>query len=421
MTQLPFELELETPFLIARFKEPQKMLGWSIVAPGFSSRKDVVWLEVADDDLPVHVDPANFLRRKLSAQGLARAAAFMTSREIRRHHLAQSRVGAVVATCVTTVGLSNGEMVGARRKQQASHVGTINTLVCLSRALSSPAFIEAISIATQARTAAIMQTNGLRDGAPITGTGTDCMIIAAPDGEALEYCAGLHTESGEAIGTAVYQATHAGATGWYADLTPTKTMPLRQEALLKTKLYTKKGDRGATSLYSGRRAAKFDSRVAAIGDLDELSASIGMARIAYPPANELLRSAQHSLYLVSAIVSGEDRPIEMVFDEAEVGILESEIDRLTAELPELREFIIPGEAEPSCRLHVARAITRRAERGIAALTEPTPPDAILAYLNRLSDLLFALARQADQWQGQRETRLIPVLTDSDSCGDSRIV
>lgn len=171
------------------------------------------------------------------------------------------------------------------------------------------------------------------------------------------------------------------------------------------KLYTKKGDRGQTSLFSGRLAAKFEPRVAAVGDLDELSASIGLARIAYPPANEFLRAVQRALYSISAIVSAEGRQIDLTFNDAEIDALEAEIDRVTAELPPLREFIFPGEAEASCRLHMARAIARRAERGVAALTQPAPPKSVLAYLNRLSDLLFVLARQTDQQHGLSEKEL----------------
>lgn len=174
---------------------------------------------------------------------------------------------------------------------------------------------------------------------------------------------------------------------------------------MTAKVYTKKGDRGKTRLFSGRRAEKFDLRVAAVGDLDELSASIGLARVAYPPANDLLRSVQRALYAISAIVSAENRAVKMTFEESEVAALETEIDRVNAGLPELREFIFPGEDETSCRLHMARAVARRAERAIAALTEPTSPEPVLAYLNRLSDLLFVLARQADQSQGQSERTL----------------
>jgi len=174
---------------------------------------------------------------------------------------------------------------------------------------------------------------------------------------------------------------------------------------MMAKLYTKKGDGGKTSLFSGRRAEKFDPRVAAVGDLDELSASIGLARVAYSPANELLRSVQRALYTISAMVSAESRAVDLTFDEAEVAALEAAIDRATADLPELREFIFPGEAERSCRLHMARAVARRAERAIAGLAEPAAPETIQAYLNRLSDLLFVLARQADQLEGRSEEAL----------------
>jgi cob(I)alamin adenosyltransferase len=171
------------------------------------------------------------------------------------------------------------------------------------------------------------------------------------------------------------------------------------------KLYTKKGDRGRTSLFSGRQAAKFDPRVSAVGDLDELSAAIGFARVAYPAANELLRSAQRAIYAISAIVSAEGKRPDLLFDPSEVERIEAEIDKASEALPPLREFIFPGEGEASCRLHLARAVARRAERNLAALDAPAVPDSVLAYLNRLGDLLFALARQADHDAGLSETNL----------------
>jgi len=216
--QLPFRLDCEPPFLVARFDEPQDILGWSIIKPGFASARAIVWLEVHDNDLPLHIDPLAFLNDKLALARIEDAAAFMTSREIRRHHVAQSRAGGVVATCVTTVGLSNGERIGSRRRVAISAVGTINTFVHVSRPLSAGAFVEAISIATQARTTAILETSHLREGPAVTGTGTDCIIVAAPDGDAPELCAGLHTDLGEAMGSAVYDATYEGAEAWSVDV-----------------------------------------------------------------------------------------------------------------------------------------------------------------------------------------------------------
>lgn len=218
MPPLPFRLELRPPFLIVRFDADHRTLGWSLTKPGFAATRAVVWLEVRDADLGPHVDPLDFMRTKLSSQGLDDAAAFMTAREIARHHVAQSRVGRADVACVTTVGLTNGERVGERRGAHDCVAGTINTLVHVSHALAPGAFVEAISIATQARTAAIMETNKLRDGPTITGTGTDCIIVAAPEIGAPETCAGLHTELGEAIGAAVYDATHAGAVEWSEEM-----------------------------------------------------------------------------------------------------------------------------------------------------------------------------------------------------------
>ncbi|WP_051134339.1 adenosylcobinamide amidohydrolase [Methylocystis sp. ATCC 49242] len=218
MKHLPFRLELRHPLLIVRFEAEQRILGWSLTKPGFARTRDVVWLEVRDADLGPHVDPLDFVRTKLSAQELDDAAAFMTAREIARHHMAQSRIGTAIVTCVTTVGLTNGEKVGERRGSHDCVAGTINTLVHVSHALSPGAFVESISIATQSRTAAIMDTNKLRDGLTITGTGTDCIIVAAPEIDAPETRAGLHTDLGEAIGAAVYDATYAGAAEWSVEL-----------------------------------------------------------------------------------------------------------------------------------------------------------------------------------------------------------
>lgn len=124
MTQLPFQLDLEPPFLIVRFENPQRTLGWSITKPGFASARVVVWLEVRDDALAIHIDPAGFARAKLLSCGFTDAAVFMTSREIRLHHIAQARIGSAIVTCLTTVGLTNGERIGTRHRQDVSPAGT---------------------------------------------------------------------------------------------------------------------------------------------------------------------------------------------------------------------------------------------------------------------------------------------------------
>lgn len=205
------------PFLTARFAEPHRTLGWSLLHPGFAIASDVVWVEVRNSDLGLSVDPQAFLKSRLARSGLPDALAFMTSRDIRRHHLCRHRAGAVEAACLTTVGLSNGERVGARRAQ-GLHAGTINTLVQVSVPLTDGAMVEAISVVAQARTAAVIDFQDAPRGTAITGTGTDCIVVASPcRGAEPAAWAGLHTEVGEAIGRAVYDATLEGAEQWARD------------------------------------------------------------------------------------------------------------------------------------------------------------------------------------------------------------
>jgi adenosylcobinamide amidohydrolase len=215
----PFAIDCAPPFLTVRFAEPQRTLGWSLLHPGFAVATDVVWVEVRNGDLGPSIDPQALLRARLAEAGLPKALGFMTSRDIRRHHLEARRVEDVEASCLTTVGLSNGERVGSR-KVHASHVGTINTLVHVSSALTDGAMVEAISIVAQARTAAIVDSWRRERGLVVTGTGTDCIVVASPcRGEPLA-CAGLHTAVGEAIGAAVYGATRSGAEQWNGDVPP---------------------------------------------------------------------------------------------------------------------------------------------------------------------------------------------------------
>jgi adenosylcobinamide amidohydrolase len=216
ITAPPFVIRCRPPFLIARLSSPHRALGWSLLHPGFSIVRDVVWLEVRNRDLGPDVDPTMLLRTKLVEAGFPDALAFMTSRDITRWHFLEALVEDVEAACLTTVGLSNGERVGLRRSTGAL-AGTINTLVRVSRPLSDGALVEAISIIAEARTAAILETRRSEDGPAITGTGTDCIIVASPREGEPDSCAGLHTPVGEAIGAAVYRATREGAEHWDAE------------------------------------------------------------------------------------------------------------------------------------------------------------------------------------------------------------
>lgn len=189
------------------------MLSWSLTRPGFVIASSVAWLHVRDDDLPLDVDPALFLEKRMAAEGHGNAVHLMTSRDVRNHHTAQAVSGAVGAACLATVGLGNAGRVGEHPATNAS-VGTINLLAHVDRPLSSAAMIEAISIATQARTAAVIDLDWRPNGIAVTGTGTDCIVVAAPCDDGGEKFAGLHTDVGAALGRAVYDAVRQGGHVW---------------------------------------------------------------------------------------------------------------------------------------------------------------------------------------------------------------
>ena len=177
------------------------------------------------------------------------------------------------------------------------------------------------------------------------------------------------------------------------------------------KIYTKTGDAGETALFGGRRVPKDDPRVAAYGDVDELNAALGLAR-ALPPeefGRPLLERIQRELFTIGAELASPDPakvlrvlprgPIAM----SDVAALEQAIDEHEARLEPLGSFILPGGAPKSAALHVARTVCRRAERGVVALARGTTLNpALLPYLNRLSDLLFVLARAADRAAGRAD-------------------
>lgn len=216
-SRLPFALSCRAPFLVASFDAPQAMLSWSLTKPGFQVARDVAWLEVRNADLPPDADPMRWIGRKFSDAGLEEAVTLVTSRSITQHHLAQVTVDGLTATCLATVGLSNGERVGQRSAEPVRVPGTINILLHVSQALSQAAMIETVSVVTQARTLAVIEAFVPRGGVQVTGTGTDCIVVAAPqDGEPANF-AGLHTAIGEAVGKAVYHVMREGIAVWRED------------------------------------------------------------------------------------------------------------------------------------------------------------------------------------------------------------
>lgn len=215
--QSPFTIACQPPLLVASFREPQSILSWSITRPGCVTARQVAWLEVRNADLPPAVDPLVSIRQRFADAGLEDAVGLVTSRDIRRHHLAQRTVEDITATALATAGLSNGERVGARCTEPVLLPGTINILLHVSRALTEAAQIETLSIATQARTAAIMDLGVERAGVRVTGTGTDCIAVASPQMAPAECFAGLHTALGEAVGAAVYDVIREAVEVWQQD------------------------------------------------------------------------------------------------------------------------------------------------------------------------------------------------------------
>lgn len=164
------------------------------------------------------------------------------------------------------------------------------------------------------------------------------------------------------------------------------------------KIYTKKGDAGQTSLFSGKRIPKYHIRIESYGTIDELNAYIGMlqAQAATEDFRPLLRKIQNTLFtLGSNLASDTPEATARVpkISEAEINELENSIDEMTEVLPPLRNFILPGGDPANALAHLARCVCRRAERVVVQLHEAESVDPlILAYLNRLSDWLFVFAR-----------------------------
>ncbi|HUA53650.1 MAG TPA: cob(I)yrinic acid a,c-diamide adenosyltransferase [Candidatus Sulfotelmatobacter sp.] len=180
-----------------------------------------------------------------------------------------------------------------------------------------------------------------------------------------------------------------------------------------TRIYTRGGDRGQTSLGDGARVDKHDLRVASFGTVDEANAAIGMARL-HAPAGEpeidaMLARIQNDLFDLGADLcrpgDGTDGKLRVV--DSQVDRLEREIDRLNAGLAPLDSFVLPGGVPCAAHLHLARTVTRRAERLTTQLAarEPVNPVA-LKYLNRLSDHLFVLARWVND-RGARDVLWVP--------------
>jgi cob(I)alamin adenosyltransferase len=175
----------------------------------------------------------------------------------------------------------------------------------------------------------------------------------------------------------------------------------RDEPVRLTKIYTRGGDRGETSLGDGSRVSKLDPRIAAYGAVDELNSQLGVVLALAELTDELrepLEQIQNDLFDVGADLSvpvaGDDERLRV--SQGQVDKLEGLCDRFNDTLPELKSFVLPGGSEAAARLHVARTVCRRAELlALATAAELEIDPLVPVYLNRLSDMLFILARSAN--------------------------
>jgi len=183
------------------------------------------------------------------------------------------------------------------------------------------------------------------------------------------------------------------------------------------KIYTKTGDAGTTGLFGGPRVSKDDARIVAYGSIDELNAVLGLVRSVglEPQPDQILCSVQICLFSIGAeLATPEPEKHSLKWNgDSEVERMEQWIDEIDGRLAPLRNFVLPGGSSTAAHLHLARTVCRRAEREVVSLrNNPRVSDvsAIVIYLNRLSDLLFVMARQANlqanipdvPWQSPRQ-------------------
>jgi adenosylcobinamide amidohydrolase len=211
--------------LVVRFGRVHRTLSWAVCGGGLGLTRAVAWRHVVAGELSPSVDAEALLQQSLRAHGLERAVGMLTARPLGTFDCVTRQQDGIACRAVATVGLGNALAVGdaAGPLAQQTRVGTINVLVQLSHALDEAGLAEALGVATEARTAAVLDgrvpSRGTShgDGALATGTGTDCIVVAAPEiGEALRWV-GKHTVAGALIGAAVRDAVTRGVRRWIAE------------------------------------------------------------------------------------------------------------------------------------------------------------------------------------------------------------
>jgi adenosylcobinamide amidohydrolase len=202
---------LSAPWLEMDLGHRHQVAGWPIVGPSWGMAATIAWLQVRDADLGADVAPEAYFHERARADRIDADIGLMTSAEISHYACERASNAAMEVTALVTAGLSNGESVqpsAASPPSERWHAGTVNIALHTAVPLTQAAMFEALSIVAQARTAAILDLGiSLIDGRKLTGTGTDCIVVAAPAGpHALKHC-GLHTGLGRLIGETTYSAT----------------------------------------------------------------------------------------------------------------------------------------------------------------------------------------------------------------------
>jgi len=207
---------VRTPrWLVVRFAKDHTLASWAIVGGGLRRTRTVAWYQVSEDELRPPVDACKLLGMRLLDAGIADAVGLLTSRSLESYVDVTRRYGDLEARCIATVGLGNALRAGDP-PGPAGRIGTINVLCRLSVPLSTEALLEALALATEARALAVREASipSTVSGEPASGTGTDCMVIAAPEHGVPARYAGKHTVLGHLIGRVVREATTQGVEDW---------------------------------------------------------------------------------------------------------------------------------------------------------------------------------------------------------------
>lgn len=202
-------------WLLTRFTASQHVLSWAIVGGGRRTTRTVAWYQVRAGELRPPVDARHFLRQRLAEAAIPDAVGLLTSRDLDSYVDVERRQGRRSARCIATVGLGNALRAGDP-PGPAARIGTINLLCCVSDSLTEEALVEGLALAAEARAAEVLEASiaSTLTGRRATGTGTDCIVIAAPAaGGAVPYV-GKHTVLGHLIGAAVSEATRRGVEAW---------------------------------------------------------------------------------------------------------------------------------------------------------------------------------------------------------------